>query len=365
MAFFSYITTSVLAQTDNDHVDLIYPVEYKETLNSDQSFPGSIFNIHNNDNKWINVTGAWRLDESGLHGGSGSEINSSTGNILLNPVIPNNFSTIQTSFRINEISPEASNYASIVYSFIDPETYYSGGIHILNNSIYIILQDVLNDTTVTYPQWPGIDTGLTWTPGSLFNLSIVKQDNSIGVALNGTSYDFHPPFPNHYPIGNMGLSYGLTKSIDFHDFLVQPDGDQHQNNSLIDEVNMNGIVVSDSQTISLEDKRLPEDSYIHLYDSTPYTIHKGHISAKIPCDDDNSTDVNVLAGSVSILNPVQLEYVSALSIPGEQCLYHADIESNQLDPITDIVVANNSTDEIDFPSGSGILVSVSEISQEQ
>ena len=42
------------------------------------------------------------------------------------------------------------------------------------------------------------------------------------------------------------------------------------------------FVVSDSQTLLLEDTTIPAGNYLHLYDSSPYTLIKSHISAKIP-----------------------------------------------------------------------------------
>ncbi len=36
-------------------------------------------------------------------------------------------------------------------------------------------------------------------------------------------------------------------------------------------------VTRDSQTILLEGESLPEGSFIHLYDSTPYQINNGHV----------------------------------------------------------------------------------------
>ena len=87
----------------------------------------------------------------------------------------------------------------------------------------------------------------------------------------------------------------------------------------------------------------------------------GHITAKIPCNDDNSSDVNVLIGQAPNLAPAELEYVEALSTPGELCLYHVDIASDETTPITDIAIQNNSTEDIDFPATSTIVLGVNEI----
>jgi hypothetical protein len=120
-------------------------------------------------------------------------------------------------------------------------------------------------------------------------------------------------------------------------------------------------VTRDSQTILLEGESLPEDSFIHLYDSTPYKIMNGHIAAKLPCNDANSTEVNVLIGQAPNLQPAELEFVGPLSTPGELCLYHVDIASDETTAITDIAIQNNSTEDIDFPATSTIVLGVNEI----
>jgi len=120
-------------------------------------------------------------------------------------------------------------------------------------------------------------------------------------------------------------------------------------------------VTRDSQTVLLEGESLPEGSFIHLYDSTPYKIMNGHIAAKVPCNDANSTEVNVLIGQAPNLQPAELEFVGPLSTPGELCLYHVDIASDETTAITDIAIQNNSTEDIDFPATSTIVLGVNEI----
>lgn len=120
-------------------------------------------------------------------------------------------------------------------------------------------------------------------------------------------------------------------------------------------------VTRDSQTVLLEGESLPEGDFIHLYDSTPYKIMSGHIAAKLPCNDANSTDVNVLIGQAPNLQPAELEFVGPLSTPGELCLYHVDIASDETTPITDIAIQNNSTEDIDFPATSTIVLGVNKI----
>ena len=134
--------------------------------------------------------------------------------------------------------------------------------------------------------------------------------------------------------------------------------DDHSENATAHE----STVTRDSQTILLEGESLPEGSFIHLYDSTPYKIENGHIAAKVPCNEENATAVDVLIGQAPNLAPAELEFVAPLSSPGDLCLYHVDIASDDSNTITDIAIANNLTDDIDFPATSTIVLGVNEIS---
>lgn len=123
-----------------------------------------------------------------------------------------------------------------------------------------------------------------------------------------------------------------------------------------------GVTVTrDSQTILLEGHSLPEGSFIHLYDSTPFKITNGHIAAKLPCNDANQSSVNVLIGQAPNFKPAELEFVAPLSTSGDLCLYHADLAPAATDTITDIAIQNNSTDDIDFPATSTVVIGINEI----
>lgn len=138
--------------------------------------------------------------------------------------------------------------------------------------------------------------------------------------------------------------------------LAEQTSDEHTENSTTV-----GTIVRDSQTVLLEGQSLPGGSFLHLYDSTPYQINNGHVAAKVPCGGDNQTSVNILLGQAPNLNPAELEYIAPLSEPGNLCLYHADVSSTEGNPMTDIAIQNNSTEEIDFPATSTIVLGVNEI----
>ncbi len=122
-----------------------------------------------------------------------------------------------------------------------------------------------------------------------------------------------------------------------------------------------GQVVRDSAAVLLEGHQLPTADFIHLYDTTPDKIVSGHVAAKLPCNSDNSTDVNILVGQAPNLHAEEAEFVSELSVPGALCLYHVDLMSNSTNPITDIAIQNNSTNDITFPPTSTVVIGVNKI----
>ena len=123
-------------------------------------------------------------------------------------------------------------------------------------------------------------------------------------------------------------------------------------------------VVRDSQTILLEGKTLPAKDYIHVYDTTPYLIMLGHIAAKLPCDSNNKTSLNVLIGQAPALKPAELELVKELSTPGKMCIYHVDVKSGPsgVNPITDIALQNPTDKEVKFGPTATLVIGVDEIS---
>ena len=123
-----------------------------------------------------------------------------------------------------------------------------------------------------------------------------------------------------------------------------------------------GTVVRDSVALLLSDHTIPGGSYIHVYDSTPYKIVNGHIAAKIPCDDDSNSTLQIFTGSAPNFQPADLELINGnLSTPGGLCLYHADLPQEGVNVTTDIAIANPTDSDVDFPDTSTIVVGVNEI----
>lgn len=125
-----------------------------------------------------------------------------------------------------------------------------------------------------------------------------------------------------------------------------------------------GISVRDSVTVLLQDIVLPAQDFIHLYDSTPDMILKGHVAVKMPCGDDSVSPIQVLIGSAPQFAPAELENVANLSKPGDLCLYHVDLmPGGNVSKITDIALMNPTEDDIEFPVTSTVVIGVNEIAK--
>jgi hypothetical protein len=122
-----------------------------------------------------------------------------------------------------------------------------------------------------------------------------------------------------------------------------------------------GTIVRDSSTILLSNETIPAGGFIQLYDSAPYAIVNGHITAKIPCDDNSNSTLTVLTGSVPELQPAELKLVQNLSTPGNLCMYHIDLSSEGGFIITDIVIKNPGVEDIKLPATSTVAIGVNKI----
>jgi hypothetical protein len=146
---------------------------------------------------------------------------------------------------------------------------------------------------------------------------------------------------------------------------------EHGSSSTSNETHTDTFTVRDSVFALLADQTIPASSFIHLYDTTPYSIISGHVAAKIPCDDDSSPLLNVLVGIAPNLTPAPLELVPPLSTAGELCLYHVDLpapgQANATSAnatatmITDIAIQNPGDEDVTLPSTSTVVIGVNEI----
>ena len=122
-----------------------------------------------------------------------------------------------------------------------------------------------------------------------------------------------------------------------------------------------GTVVRDSSALLLSGQIIPGGSFIHLYDTTPYQILNGHVAAKIPCNDDSESTLNILTGSAPDFQPAELELIQNLSTPGELCLYHVDLPQEGVNVTTDLAIQNPGEEDVEFPDTSTVVIGINEI----
>ena len=123
-----------------------------------------------------------------------------------------------------------------------------------------------------------------------------------------------------------------------------------------------GTEVRDSTAILLAGQTIPGGSFIHLYDSTPDAIATGHVAAKIPCNEDSNATLTILTGSAPNLQPTELELLPELSTPGDLCLYHADLASEQGGNMTtDITIQNAGEEDVELPATSTVVIGVNKV----
>ena len=131
--------------------------------------------------------------------------------------------------------------------------------------------------------------------------------------------------------------------------------------------NENNDQIPSTVSIPLEGLTLKAGQYLHLADTTPVLVTDSHVSINVPCDNGNNnndpeSDIAVVAGVAPDLEPVELEYISELSDPEDNCLYHADVPENEDDEVTDIVIINPGDETVKFGSGNYATVSITEVS---
>ena len=123
---------------------------------------------------------------------------------------------------------------------------------------------------------------------------------------------------------------------------------------------------SHGENIILSHQVIPAKDFIHLFDTYPFTIAEGSISAKLPCDSDNSTPLSVMIGQIPKLHPVDLTIEEDLSRPGYMCLFNFEIKQNSTSmrnasAITDIVLFNTGGERLVLPNTSTLVIGVTNL----
>jgi len=156
--------------------------------------------------------------------------------------------------------------------------------------------------------------------------------------------------------------------------------EEHGHETGSNETHEDTFTVRDSVFALLADQTIPASGFIHLYDTTPYSIRNGHVAAKIPCGDDSTPLLNILIGQAPDFTPAPLELIASLSTPGELCLYHADLPAAEqgnvtstsstttsanatTSTITDVAISNPGDEDITLPSTSTVVIGINEIAK--
>jgi hypothetical protein len=206
------------AQVNSSNIGLndttaVQPSNITSSVNNTQNEVGAISNANN----WTIISGNWTTQGASIHGGSSDNTTSPRSNIVLNPETLENASKVSTTFKINSMDNSVANYAWIVFSFTDPDNYRLAGINILKDTVYAVGYTVTDGNLVAEPFWPGIPTDLTHTPDSTYNITLVKQDSSLQLLVNGTAY-LTQSINNQINLGQVGLDYGRVQDVDIVDF---------------------------------------------------------------------------------------------------------------------------------------------------
>jgi hypothetical protein len=123
---------------------------------------------------------------------------------------------------------------------------------------------------------------------------------------------------------------------------------------------------SQGENMILSHQIIPAKDFIHIYNTYPFAIAEGLISAKLPCESDSSTHLKVMIGQIPRLQPANLSVEKDLSRPGYMCLYNIEIQQDStsirnMSSITDIVLFNTSNQRTILPNTSTFVMGVTKL----
>jgi hypothetical protein len=120
--------------------------------------------------------------------------------------------------------------------------------------------------------------------------------------------------------------------------------------------------IRDSDTVLLSHLILPPRDLVHIYDSRPYKIMNGHLTAKLPCDSSFESPVAILVGEMTNLMPAKLEVVKELSKSGYMCVYCANLSYGpRATTITDINLFNPTSFRVVLLNTSTVIIGINQI----
>ncbi len=130
--------------------------------------------------------------------------------------------------------------------------------------------------------------------------------------------------------------------------------------------NMTHNMTHDTATILLDYQRIRPEKFIHLYDTTPFSIKSGHIAINVDCDDEGMAVVDLAVGVAPEMEIIKLDMknmVHDLSEHGVMCLYHLDLPPEEGMLITDIALINNSNKMVRLGPEAGVVIHIHELGE--
>jgi hypothetical protein len=133
-------------------------------------------------------------------------------------------------------------------------------------------------------------------------------------------------------------------------------------NNTIAQTTSGITLIRDSDTVLLSHLILPPKDLVHIYDSRPYKIMNGHLTAKLPCNSSFESPVEILVGEMTNLMPAKLEIVKELSKSGYMCVYYANLSYGSLaTTITDINLFNPTGFRVVLLNTSTVIIGINQI----
>ncbi len=114
---------------------------------------------------------------------------------------------------------------------------------------------------------------------------------------------------------------------------------------------------------------IPSKDYVPLYSSMPLKISNGTILAKLPCDVNNKSVLQIMGSSAdNNIFPIHLNLIPVLSHSGNMCMYKSifpDDLSNSLysRTLTSIYLYNTLNMTLDIPNTTSIFIGIDKLSQ--
>ena len=203
----------------------------------------------------------------------------------------------------------------------------------------------------------------------LIILSILLGATQTNVAISKTLQpEMKAVFSNYLAKNNQSVQTIMSEILDPRVFLSAAKGQNQNstNNNLTSNENSSVFPsFKDSATVLLSHQILPPRDFIPIYNSAPYTIAKGYLTAKLPCDSTFHSLAFILVGDTTGLKPAFMIPIKQLSKPGYLCMYNSYLSSEFIKGhgranVTDVVLFNPTSHRIVLLNTSTIILSIVE-----